>query len=86
MGHVYERFFCTLRGIINYNIPIQKLSIVKFWSDFVSFAAQMDDEYKQFFWKIANMVKSMKNEDYDDSSLNFLEDDNIVADILAFFD
>jgi len=26
---------------------------VKFWSDFVSLAAQMDGEYKHFMWKIA---------------------------------
>jgi hypothetical protein len=52
LGHVFENFFCTLRGIINY-IPIKKLSIVKFWSDFVSLAAQMEGEYKHFMWKIA---------------------------------
>jgi hypothetical protein len=74
-----------LRGIINY-IPIKKLSIVKFWSDFVSLAAQMDGEYKHFMWKIATKVKNMENEDDDGSSLNFLLDDDLIAEIFTFFD
>jgi hypothetical protein len=85
LGHVFENFFCTLRGIINY-IPIKKLSIVKFWSDFVSLAAQMDGEYKHFMWKIATKVKNMENEDDDGSSLNFLLDDDLIAEIFTFFD
>jgi hypothetical protein len=56
LGHVFENFFCTLRVIKNY-IPIKKLSIVKFWSDFISLAAQMNSEYKTFMWDIASKVK-----------------------------
>jgi hypothetical protein len=59
---------------------------VKFWSDLVSLAAQMDGEYKHFMWRIATKVKNMENEDDDGSSLNFLLDDDLIAEIFAFFD
>ena len=59
---------------------------MKIWSDFVSLAAQMDGEYKHFMWKIATKVKNMENEDDDGSSLNFLLDDDLIAEIFTFFD
>jgi hypothetical protein len=59
---------------------------VKFWSDFVCLAAKMGGEYKQFMWEIATKVKNMKNEDDNGSSLNFLLDDGLVAEIFTFFD
>lgn len=62
------------------------MSIVKFWSDLVSLAAQMDGEYKHFMWKIANKVKHMENEDDDGLSLNFLLDEQLIEEIFTFFE
>jgi hypothetical protein len=35
LAHLYENFYCTLRGISNY-IKLDQLKVVKFWSGFVS--------------------------------------------------
>ena len=59
---------------------------MKFWSDFVTLAALMQGEYKHFMWKIARKVKNMVNQIEDGSNLNFLMDDDLIAEILAFFD
>jgi hypothetical protein len=46
----------------------------------------MDSECKNFMWRIAAKVKNMENENDDGSSVNFLLDEDLIAEIFAFFD
>jgi len=85
LGHVFEKLFCTLHGIKNY-IPSIKLSIVKFWSDFVSLVGQMNEDCKEFMWDFAALVKKIDMTANKKSNLYYFVDDDLIAKILNFFD